>query len=147
MEVVKWIFSLPIVAALQFLLPIVCEFLLRIIFKIILFILTFGNVKYGWAPYFDFEVKVLDFKSFIFATCLGVFISGMLTGFIAYYLLPNVGRKIALVLTGIVSFGIYVAMCASFWVGDHWFMSSCYVVACLIGWAALVMFSIYGKEI
>lgn len=146
MEIIRWIFYIPVVVIAQILLPYICEKIIIFILKYFLFInLDFMGTKYsGYDTYFfDFERNIREFTIFLCTSCLAVIVSGVISGIIGHNVAPKKGRTVANVLLGIITFGIYAITCIFTWTNEHWFLCTCLIIASFIAWCLLISITSY----
>lgn len=131
LPILKWLMSAlisPIIVIISF--PIL-DWLVGFILKIFYFVVVFGS-RFDIPPITEFDNKMADFKSFIFITCLSALISFGLGGYIGGKIAPTNkgGKRIIFTLTGILIGGVSVY---NFWNSEHWFYSSVWVIAMIVG--------------
>lgn len=127
MRIIRWIISAPIAIACLLGLRIAFEWLLRVIYKVLYFITVWGT-RWDAPPLFDFDAKVLDFKSFIFITCLSTLLAAGCSGFIGGLICPPKNPKLVTWLMGLIILPIVTFSVYSFWSSEHWFYSSLWII-------------------
>ena len=131
MNILRWIISAPISIAIWGLLCVVIEWLLGWIFKILYFIMIWGT-RYDVPPFFDWEQKFQDFKSFIFITCLSTLISAFISGCIGGLICPKNHSVATTWLFGLTILPVIIFSCVAFWDTEHWFYSSVWIIDMII---------------
>lgn len=127
MKIIRWIISAPIAIACFIGLNIAFEWLLRLLYKVIYFITVWGT-RWNAPPLFDFDAKILDFKSFIFTTCLSTLLAAGCSGFIGGAICPPKNPKAATWLMGLIVLPVVALSVYSFWSVDHWFYSTVWLI-------------------
>jgi hypothetical protein len=127
MNILRWVISAPISIVILGLLCGVIEWLLGCIYKILDFIMFWGT-RYDVPPVFDFEYEILDFKAFIFITCLSTLISAGISGYIGGLICPRNNSVATSWLFGVIILPILIFSCIAFWNTEHWFYSSVWIL-------------------
>ena len=127
MNILRWIISAPISIVILGLLCNVIEWLLGYIYKILYFIMFWGT-RYDVPPVFDFEYELLDFKVFIFVTCLSTLISAGISGYIGGLICPRNNSVATSWLFGVIILPILIFSCIAFWNTEHWFYSLVWIL-------------------
>lgn len=132
MKFLRWTVYCPLSIAAFIICLQVVPFILGWIYKIA-YILMFSGSKYDVPPILDFEYAIMDFKNFIFVTCLGTIISGGISGALAGYIAPKSQKtEIAAIVYAIFLFGILALFGIAAWNTEHWFYSLCMEITLLI---------------
>ena len=142
MEVVRWIFYIPVVIITQVISSVVLEFLLRIIFKLGYYIIFWGS-RYYMPPMTTLGATIEDVKTFIFTTCLALVGSGVVAGMIGKMIIPNTGREIAYIILLIVLLLWYAVNCTFFWMHSNpaWWVGVIAIITYLISYILLISLS------
>ena len=138
MKTIRWIISAPIAIACFFCLSIAFEWLLRLLYKVLYFITVWGT-RWDAPPLFDFDAKMLDFKSFIFTTCLSTLLAAGCSGFIGGSICPSENPKAVTWFMGIIILPVVAFSVYSFWSSEHWFYSIIWLIDMIL--AALTFVS------
>ena len=88
----------------------------------------FWGTRYDVPPVFDFEYELLDFKTFIFVTCLSTLISAGISGYIGGLICPRNNSVATVWLFGVIILPILIFSCIAFWNTEHWFYSSVWIL-------------------
>lgn len=146
MKFLRWIAFCPVSVAAFIGCLYAVPFLLAWAYKIMYYIMFWGS-KYDVAPVFEFEYAIEDFKAFIFITCLGLIISGCISGVIAGCIVPASNKRIiALAVYCIPMLVLLVLLGIGGWRIENWLYRICFEIsvlftavgsaACMYAWHA-----------
>lgn len=139
---IRWIFYCPIGMICFILCALITPYILGLLFNIMSFIM-FGGSKYEFAiqPTFDFEYAIKDFEIFLTTTCLGMIVSGAISGAIARYISPKTNHHIIVTILYAIPLAILLLLLGlASWDAEHWFYSICMEITWAITWGVICLF-------
>lgn len=138
-KILCYLFYSPVSIGLFLAFSYLSYWILTLFWKVLFFIIGFGSRFYS-EPY-GIEIPIENFKSFLLVDCLGVIISGGLSGLIAGLIAPkNEHSGVTTIIPSALFLTLVILIISISWVSEHWFYSTVWVLALILSWAAFTLF-------